>query len=294
MLRIVLRSTLWPLGLAVFLAGVVYFGDPRDGETTYLAASRMLGAMLLALVALEVILPYRADWRFPWDRDLWRNIGHTMLYGYVGGIAATYLVFVGIAPLVAMLELPNLWPTSLPIAAQIVLVLVVGDFFMYWLHRFAHRLPALWAFHVIHHMPQRINMFMAGRHHFLYLSLIGLLVWVPLVLLGAPLDLVIWQFVGLGLAGNIAHANIDFRIPGFMHRILVTPEYHRLHHSTDSQHINANFGGLFPIWDIIFGTFVDPVANQVRAAGIEGDPVPHRFLTELSSPLNLRRWKSGA
>jgi sterol desaturase/sphingolipid hydroxylase (fatty acid hydroxylase superfamily) len=294
MIRTFLRWTLWPLGLATFLVGVAYFGDTGDGETTYVAASRTLAVVLLALVVFEFVLPYRIDWRFQRDRDVWRNIGHSMLYGNVGGIVATYLVFVGIAPLVAKLELPSLWPTSFPTTVQIVLVLVAGDFFMYWLHRFAHRLPALWAVHLVHHMPQRINMFMAGRHHILYLPLIGLFVWLPLVLLGAPLDLVIWQFVGIGIAGNIGHANIDFRIPLFMHRVLVTPEYHRLHHSADPQRINANFGVLFPIWDIIFGTYADPVVNQVDVAGIEGDPVPHRFLIELSSPFDLRRWRGGA
>jgi sterol desaturase/sphingolipid hydroxylase (fatty acid hydroxylase superfamily) len=294
MMRMFLRWTLWPLGLGAFLAGVMYFGDIHDGRTTYGATSRMLLIVLLVFVALELVLPFRADWRFPRDRDLWRNIGHTILYGNFGGLAATYLVFVGIAPLVTKLELPSLWPISLPSVAQIALVLVVGDFFMYWLHRFAHRLPPLWAVHAVHHMPQRINMLMSGRHHILYLPLIGLCVWTPLVLLGAPLDLVIWQFVGIGIAGNIGHANIDFRIPRFMHRVLVTPEYHRLHHSADPQHINANFGVLLPIWDIIFGTFVDPVTNQVSDAGIESDPIPHRFLIELGSPFNLRRWRQDA
>jgi sterol desaturase/sphingolipid hydroxylase (fatty acid hydroxylase superfamily) len=277
-----------------FIAGVASFGDANDGYTTYVAASRLLLLALLALAAFELILPYRADWRFPRDEDLWRNIGHTILYGNIGGMAATFLVFAGIAPFVAELGFPSVWPTSLPVTLQIALVLVIGDFLMYWLHRFAHRLPVLWAVHAVHHMPQRINMFMSGRHHILYLPLIGLLVWVPLVLLGAPLDLVIWQFVGLGIAGNIGHANIDFRIPRFMHRVLVTPEYHRLHHSADPRRINANFAVLFPMWDIIFGTYVDPVANQVSVAGIEDDPIPHRFLVELGSPFNLRRWRQRA
>jgi len=75
-----------------------------------------------------------------------------------------------------------------------------------------------------------------------------------------------------------------------MHRVLVTPQYHRLHHSADPGHANANFALMLPLWDILFGTFWDPADAPVPAVGIEGDPIPHRFMTELASPFNVKRW----
>jgi sterol desaturase/sphingolipid hydroxylase (fatty acid hydroxylase superfamily) len=48
---------------------------------------------------------------------------------------------------------------------------------------------------------------------------------------------------------------------------------------------------VLPLWDILFGTFIDPAASPVKAAGIKGDPIPHRFLVELASPFNVSRWK---
>jgi sterol desaturase/sphingolipid hydroxylase (fatty acid hydroxylase superfamily) len=133
-------------------------------------------------------------------------------------------------------------------------------------------------------MPTRLHMLKAGRHHLLYFPLRGLIVWLPLLLLGTPPELIVWQFVGAILTGNIDHANIDFRIPGFMHRVLVTPHFHRIHHSVDVREGNSNFGVMLPFWDMLFGTHVDPTKTQVEETGIEGDPIPHRLGPELASP----------
>lgn len=86
-----------------------------------------------------------------------------------------------------------------------------------------------------------------------------------------PPELIVRQFVALAITGNIAHANIDLRIPKFMHRLLVTPQFHRIHHSADAKEDNSNFGVMLPIWDMIFGTHVDPVTTKVRE-GHRGRP----------------------
>ncbi len=69
-----------------------------------------------------------------------------------------------------------------------------------------------------------------------------------------------------------------------MQRLLVTPHFHRIHHSIDLKEGNSNFGVMLPIWDMIFGTHVDPVTREVRNAGIEGDPIPI-VARELTSPV---------
>jgi sterol desaturase/sphingolipid hydroxylase (fatty acid hydroxylase superfamily) len=137
-------------------------------------------------------------------------------------------------------------------------------------------------------------MFKAGRHHLLYFPLRGLLVWTPLLLIGVPPVLIVWQFVAIALTGNIAHANIDLRIPKLLQRLFVTPQFHRIHHSADFKEGNSNFGVMLPIWDMIFGTHIDPVTTEVRAAGIDGDPIPHRWLAELSSPVRRFETPQGA
>jgi sterol desaturase/sphingolipid hydroxylase (fatty acid hydroxylase superfamily) len=58
-----------------------------------------------------------------------------------------------------------------------------------------------------------------------------------------------------------------------------------LHHSIDHAHGNSNFGVLLPVWDLLFGTYTDPVTTPLAAVGIDGDPIPHRWLVELGWPL---------
>jgi sterol desaturase/sphingolipid hydroxylase (fatty acid hydroxylase superfamily) len=84
------------------------------------------------------------------------------------------------------------------------------------------------------------------------------------------------------------HVNMDFRIPQFMHRLLVTPHLYRIRHSADAKGGNANFCVMLPFGDMLFGTHVDPAKTEVKATGIEGDPIPHRFLHELAWPFGRR------
>jgi sterol desaturase/sphingolipid hydroxylase (fatty acid hydroxylase superfamily) len=285
MARTVLSWTIWPLSVAAIIAGVIGLADLDNPASIYAAMGRTALASTVVLLALELVLPYRVDWKWRGDRDLWRDIGHFVLYAQVGGLAAQLLFLAGLGSLLEPLALPSLWPKSSPIVVQVLLVMLLGDALEYWLHRLSHRVPALWRVHAIHHMPTRLHMLKAGRHHLLYFLLRGLLVWTPLLLLGAPAELVVWQFVAIAITGNVAHANIDLKIPKLAHRLLVTPQFHRIHHSADLREGNSNFGVMLPIWDMIFGTHIDPVKTEVRAMGIDGDPIPHRWLVELASPV---------
>jgi ornithine lipid hydroxylase len=284
----VLSWVVWPLSIALFITAVVWFSDLGDQQSIFTVASRALFVALIAQIGLEMLMPHRADWRIRGDKDIWRDIAHLVLYGIVGDIVAQILFIATLGAVLAPVALQGLWPAHLPLLVQVIIVMVAGEFLEYWLHRLSHRIPALWRVHAIHHMPVRLNLIKAGRHHILYFLLRGLMVWTPLMLLGVPPQLIVWQFVALGIAGNISHANIDLRIPAFMHRILVTPQFHRLHHSADARQGNSNFGVTLPVWDMIFGTHVDPVRNQVAATGIEGDPIPHRFFTELLLPFSRK------
>ena len=287
MLRVALSWIVWPLGIASVLASVLYFADLNDPASIGNATGQSFLVALVVLLLIELLIPYRDDWKVRGDRDVWRDLAHFVLYS-VGQTVAGLVFVAGFVTLVAPLALPSLWPTQAPLLVQVLLVMVLGDFFEYWLHRTSHAVPMLWRVHAIHHMPTRLHMLKAGRHHLLYYPLRGIMVWLPLLLLGAPPGLIVWQFMGIVLTGNIDHANIDFRIPRFMHRLLVTPHFHRVHHSADAKEGNSNFGVMLPFWDMLFGTHVDPAKTEVEGMGIEGDPIPHRFLRELAWPFGRR------
>jgi len=247
---------------------------------------------LLLLFGLEQVLPYRHDWSLRGDRDMWRDLGHAVLYTSIGGNAAQIVFLSGFLLGLSRLGFADgfrMWPVNSPLLMQIVAVVLLGDLLEYWYHRLAHTLPWLWPLHAIHHTPVRLNVLKGPRHHLVYFLGRGLFVWAPLLVLGVPPRLVAWQFAAVVLVGSQAHANIAFRIPIFVHRIFVTPEFHRIHHSIDANEGNSNYSAVFPIWDLLFRSHTDPRLVEVRQTGIDRDPIPRRFLSELLSPVTFHR-----
>jgi sterol desaturase/sphingolipid hydroxylase (fatty acid hydroxylase superfamily) len=175
------------------------------------------------------VLPYRQDWSIRGDREVWRDLGHSLLYTSLGGNVAQMAFLSGLPSALSRLGLADglgIWPTSSPLLLQVVAVIVLGDLLEYGYHRLVHTVPWLWPAHAIHHTPIRLNALKGPRHHVVYFLGRGVLVWTPLLIIGVPPRLVTWQFVAEVLVGTLAHANIAFRMPALVHRIFVTPELH--------------------------------------------------------------------
>jgi sterol desaturase/sphingolipid hydroxylase (fatty acid hydroxylase superfamily) len=285
----VLARILWPAGVIAQIgvaAAIGWWRPDLVGRAMGLTAV----AMLVALVGIEQALPYRREWSVRGDPDLPRDLSHAVLYTVIGGAVAQVVFVDGLASGLSHLDFAGglaVWPGTSPMVAQVLLVVVLGDLLEYWYHRLAHTVAWLWSLHAVHHMPVRLHAIKGPRHHVFYYLGRGVCVWTPLVLIGVPPALVTWQFVAVVLAGTLAHANVGFRIPAVMHRILVTPDFHRLHHAADARLGHSNYATVFPIWDVLFGTRTDPLVTEVRQLGIAGDPIPHRLVNELLSPLTL-------
>jgi sterol desaturase/sphingolipid hydroxylase (fatty acid hydroxylase superfamily) len=291
MVRQVVAWALWPLLVAAWVAVMVAFGRsvPADQLPALLGLASI--ALMAILVALEVALPFRRDWSLRGDADVWRDLAHFLLYTQLGGTLANLVFVVGAAGLMVRLGFSGglgLWPHESPLIFQIVLVIVLGDLLEYWTHRLSHSIPAIWPVHAIHHSAVRLSTVKSGRHHLLYFLGRGLIAWLPLMLLGAPGDIVIWQVVALGATGFLEHANVDFRIPAWVQRIVVTPAYHRIHHSIDAREGNSNFAVVLPLWDRLFGTYVDPVTTPTPDVGMKNDPIPRSLSRELLAPFTWR------
>ena len=292
MWRKVLAWTLWPLFVAVWIFVAVVLGRsaPPDALPAFLGLASL--TLILILLGLELVLPFRRDWSLRGDSEVWRDIGHYFVYTQVGGATAQLIFVVGAASLMAQLGFAGglgVWPSESPLLLQILLVIVLGDLLEYWTHRLSHSLPAVWPLHAIHHSPTRLSTVKAGRHHLLYFWARGLIAWLPLMVLGAPGGIILWQVVALGTTGILAHANVDFRIPAWVQRVAVTPGYHRIHHSLDPREGNSNFAVVLPLWDMLFGTYVDPVKTPTPDVGMKADPIPRSFGRELLVPFTWRR-----
>ena len=170
----------------------------------------------------------------------------------------------------------------LKIAAMILLPLLLHDIWFYWAHRIEHRLGFLWEFHKLHHSDEIMNCSTYARDHFLQAAWIALF---PAFTLGLLFDInaaqageaALWSSLFLSLLSMFYHSAIRVRLPWLDH-ILVTPQVHRIHHSVDPAHHDSNFADVFPLFDIIFGTYHRPQRDDFGPTGLGTDGDTHRTL----------------
>ncbi|MBI3510107.1 MAG: sterol desaturase family protein [Bacteroidetes bacterium] len=178
----------------------------------------------------------------------------------------------------------NIWSAGIPVLLQLFIILLMAEFCFYWIHRFSHTNKFLWRFHAVHHACERVYWINSGRFHFLDTLIDSLFFFFPLVLFGAPVEVMI-LFIGLSaVTGFLEHANVDFRA-GYLNYFFNTAQLHRWHHSIEVRESNSNFGKIISVWDIVFGTFYFPKEKQINKVGIQDkDKVPNSIWGQLKYP----------
>lgn len=146
---------------------------------------------------------------------------------------------------------------------EIVLSVVVLDFFDYLWHRANHRIRPLWRMHKAHHADVGMDVTTALRFHpgELIYSGAAKALW---VLIWGPTMVAWFLFEALvSLCAQFHHSNIDFPEP--LERVLawfiVTPRYHAAHHALERHYGDANFATILSVWDRLFGTYARPAAH---------------------------------
>jgi hypothetical protein len=127
----------------------------------------------------------------------------------------------------------------------------------YWAHRADHTIRLLWTAHSVHHSSEYFNLTTALRLPWRLPVVDHLrdLAWVPAALIGIPTSL-IFVFITLGLIYQFPlHTERIDRLPWVVEFFFNIPSHHRVHHGSDPEYLDKNFGGVFIIWDRMFGTF---------------------------------------
>ena len=178
-----------------------------------------------------------------------------------------------------------------------VLAGVLWDFCYYWNHRLGHEISILWAAHAVHHQSEEYNLSTALRQtssSFIF----SWIFYVPLFLIGFPADVLI-TVAALNLIYQFWVHTQQIRRLGVLDRILVTPSNHRVHHAQNEAYIDKNYGGIFILWDRLFGTFAeeaddDPVIFGVRKPLANWNPIWANFQVYdylLFDAKHTRRWQ---
>jgi sterol desaturase/sphingolipid hydroxylase (fatty acid hydroxylase superfamily) len=171
-----------------------------------------------------------------------------------------------------------------PIILSAALLMFVADLIFYWVHRAQHKYEFLWAMHSFHHSDDDMNVTTAYRHYWLEKPFFLLMFYMPLGLIFRITPQVGSLFSAMFLFfGLFPHMNAPIEL-GPLTRVMLGPQVHRLHHSLDPAHFNANFAGAFPVWDLIFGTYRGPRPGEFPPAGLASMPgIPGMYDTLVRS-----------
>lgn len=127
------------------------------------------------------------------------------------------------------------------------------DFIWYWYHRLAHEVNVLWCAHVVHHQSEDFNYTVSARITvFQAFARTGF--WAVLPIIGFPPAMITSVLLVHGLYPFFIHTRTIGKL-GILEYILVTPSHHRVHHASNPQYLDRNYGDVLIIWDKLFGTF---------------------------------------
>jgi len=148
---------------------------------------------------------------------------------------------------------------------------MLDDFAYYWIHRFGHRMRWMWAAHVIHHSSQHYNLTTALRQTWTGQLTPGFLFKCPIFLLGIE-PAIVFFCAGLNLIYQFwIHTEAIDRMPRWFEAIFNTPSHHRVHHANNPKYLDANYAGVFIIWDKMFGSFIPEDRQEPCRYGLVRD-----------------------
>jgi len=206
----------------------------------------VLGAATLEGMVQTFVLGRRYDWR-AYAASLGDALGRRAVDALGLSIAA---------PLLGWAYTHRVQTVALDVPATFALLFVGQEFCYYWYHRAAHRVRWFWATHAVHHTPNELTLAAALRLGWTGKLTGTALFFAPLIWIGfAPLAVL------AALSANLLyqfwlHAPWMPRL-GPLEWLLNTPTHHKVHHASNPEYLDCNYGGVLIVFDRLFGTFVD-------------------------------------
>lgn len=181
---------------------------------------------------------------------------------------------------------------GLPLWLQCVLVLLLQDVMLYWIHRLFHT-RGVWRFHAVHHSPKLLDWASSARNHLVNHLFSFVLVDVVVLLAGFRVEALVTLAPFTLVYSCMVHANLHWTFGPFRF-LFASPVFHRWHHVSEGDAIDKNFASTFPVLDLLFGTFYMPVGVVPQVFG-NGDPdYPEDFWGQLIAPFVVGRSRRDA
>jgi sterol desaturase/sphingolipid hydroxylase (fatty acid hydroxylase superfamily) len=220
------------------------------------------GPFFAVFILAELLL----DWR--------RGTGYYRLNDAVGSLSmgilstASKLVIYGMEALILLWtgEHLALWQVPGDSVLAWVLVFIFYDMLYYWFHRISHERQLFWGAHVAHHSSEEYNLTTALRQTsmgFFY----SWIFFIPCFVLGVPAEMY-FTVAAVNLLYQFWVHTRHINKLGWFDYVFVSPSNHRVHHARNSCYMDRNYGGVFILWDRLFGTFVEELEEEPVEFGI--------------------------
>jgi sterol desaturase/sphingolipid hydroxylase (fatty acid hydroxylase superfamily) len=176
---------------------------------------------------------------------------------------------------------------GIPFAWQLLLCILVADLSQYWTHRAYHEVGFLWKFHAVHHSAKTMDWLAGSRQHVLEIVATRVLVLAPLFVLGFREGVINAYIIIVGFQAVLNHANVH--VPwGPLRYLIVTPDFHHWHHSSDTVAIDRNYAAHYAFLDHLFGTAVKSQKRLPEKYGVVGDYMPDGWAAQQAFPFRAK------
>jgi sterol desaturase/sphingolipid hydroxylase (fatty acid hydroxylase superfamily) len=161
------------------------------------------------------------------------------------------------------------------------------DFFAYWYHRAQHRFGPLWRLHRVHHSLNPLNG-LNSYQHIVDNILIIPVTTLPAAILQIDMPTVFILSAFISSWTLLIHMDTSINL-GPLRALVIDTAAHRIHHSTNPEHFNSNFGTVCSLWDRLFGTYVEPKEGEWPNVGLEDCPAPATIRDYILMPFRAGR-----
>lgn len=288
--RALSASALLAVLAAVALGGNrVPVGDFPEG-TPYIGLDWFILDLLgstVVFVLIEKLVPLyprQPVFRIEWQTDL----THFAVNHFLVGLTLLVVNY-GVHRLFTWAVYPPLQEAirALPYAAELLACVLVADLVQYWMHRAYHEVPLLWRFHAVHHSTRVLDWMAGSRMHLFEVVATRVGILGVLYVLGFDKAVLDGYIIIVGFHAVLNHANVS--LPwGPLKYVVVTPDFHHWHHSSDREALDRNYAVHFAFLDHLFGTAVKAGRRFPEKYGVLGEEMPAGFVGQQFYPFTHR------
>lgn len=269
-----------------------------NGLALWLVQSGYPRVSLIGLVVVFIAIAFALERWVPYDAAFNESRGDASR-DFLHFLVNESLSIAGVlsVPILAHLNpIPPTWPSDLPLWLQLLLAVLIADVGITLAHFASHRFASLWRLHAVHHSVKRMYGFNGLMKHPVHQTIETFAGTTPLLLMGAPVDVLQLLVVAVALQLLLQHSNVAY-FTGPLKFMLAINVVHRFHHIGNGEEGDVNFGLFTSLTDRLLGTafFDEDRVIGTSDIGIEDDPdYPDGYLAQLVEPFRRRPQGQGS